>query len=49
MVSGYWTKDRLFWQSDFVFVLIGKKKRLWIPPRIVWIRDDRCRPPEDLG
>ena len=32
-----------------VFVLTGKEKRLWTLSRVIWIRYDRVRPPEDLG
>jgi hypothetical protein len=31
MIFGYWTKDMLFWERGFVFVLRGKEKRLWTP------------------
>ena len=49
MISGYWTKDMLFLERGSVFVLTGKEKRLWTPSRVIWIRYDRGRPPEDLG
>ena len=48
MISSYWKKDMLFWERGSVFVLIGKKKRLWTPSRVIWIRYDRGRPSEDL-
>jgi hypothetical protein len=38
----------LFWESGSVFVLTVKERRLWTPSRIIWIRHDRGRPPEDL-
>jgi hypothetical protein len=31
MISGYWTKNMLFWNRGSVFVLIEKAKRIWIP------------------
>jgi hypothetical protein len=41
----------LFWERGSIFVLTGKKKRLWtLPPsKVIWIRYNRGRPPEDLG
>lgn len=48
MISGCWIKDMLFWERGSVFVLMGKKKRLWTPSRVIWIRCDGGRPPEDL-
>jgi hypothetical protein len=48
-ISGYLTKDMQFWERGSEFVLIGKKQRLWIPSRVIWIRYDRGRPSEDLG
>jgi hypothetical protein len=29
-------------------VLTGKEKRLWTTYKVIWIRCDRGRPPEDL-
>lgn len=29
MISGYWTKDMVFWERGSAFMLIGKKRRLW--------------------
>ena len=49
MLSSYWTKDVLFWERGSAFVLTGMEKRLWTPSRVIWIRYDRGRPPEDLG
>jgi hypothetical protein len=49
MISGYWSKDMLFWKRDSVFVLTRKEKRLWTPSRVIWIRYDKGRPPETLG
>ena len=49
MISSYWTSDMLFWERGSVFVLTGKEKRLWTLSRVIWIRYDRGRPPEDLG
>ena len=45
----YWTNGMLFWERVSVFVLTGKEKRLWTLSRVIWIRYDRVRPPEDLG
>jgi hypothetical protein len=30
-------------------MLTGKGNRLWIPSRMIWIRYDGVRSPEDLG
>ena len=49
MTLGCWTKGMLFWGRGPVFVLTGKKKRLWTPSKVIWITHDRGRPPEDLG
>jgi hypothetical protein len=45
MISGYWTKDMVFWERGSVFVLIRKKEGLWTPSRVIWIRYDRGRLP----
>lgn len=37
MISGYWTKDVLFWEKDSI-MLRGKKKRLQTPPE--WYESD---------
>jgi hypothetical protein len=47
MISGYWTKVMLFWERDSV--LTGKEKKLWTPSKVICIRYDRGRPPEDLS
>jgi hypothetical protein len=39
----------LFLERGYVFLLIGKKKRLWTLSRLIWIRYDSRRLPEDLG
>jgi hypothetical protein len=39
----------LFLERGFVFVLTGKEKRLWTTSRVIWIRYDRGRLPEDLS
>jgi hypothetical protein len=39
----------LFEERGSVFVLTGKEKRLWTSSRVIWIRDDKGRTPEDLG
>ena len=39
----------LFWERGSVFVLTGKKKRFWIPSKMIWIRYDRGRSTKDLG
>jgi hypothetical protein len=33
---------------DYVYVFIGKEK-LWVPSKLIKIRHNRGRPPEDLG
>jgi hypothetical protein len=32
IILGCWTKNRLFWERGSIFMLIGKKKRLWSLP-----------------
>ena len=49
MILGHWNKDMILWERGFAFVLIGKKKRLWTPSGVIWIRYDGGRPSEDLG
>jgi hypothetical protein len=39
----------LCWERGSGFVLIGKKKGLWIHSKIIRIRFDIERTPEDLG
>jgi hypothetical protein len=46
---GYWVKGMLIWEEGFVFVFLEKVNRLCIPSRVIWIRFDRARPPEDLN
>ena len=45
MISGYWTKDMVFWERGFVFVLKGKKKRFWTPSKVIRIRFDKIENP----
>jgi hypothetical protein len=47
MISGYWIKDMLLWEKGSALVLTGKENRLWTPSRVIWIRYDRGRPPEE--
>jgi hypothetical protein len=37
LISGFWTKDMLFWEGGSVFVLTGKDTRLWTPFKVIWI------------
>jgi hypothetical protein len=46
IISGYWTKDMLFWENASAFVLTKKENRLWTPFRVIWISYDRRRLPE---
>ena len=39
----------LLWDRFPILVLIGSKKMLRDPTRVIWIRSDRGRHPEDLG
>ena len=48
VISGYWTKNMLFLERGFSFVLTGKVKGLWTPSKVLWVRYGRGRPPEDL-
>jgi hypothetical protein len=34
-ISGCWTKDMLLWERGSVFVLAGKKKRLWGSTKVI--------------
>ena len=35
MILSYWTKDMLFGERGYVFVLTGKEKRLWTPSKVI--------------
>lgn len=48
MISSYWTKDILLWERGSIFVVKGKEKRLWMPFRVIWIKYDLGRPPDDV-
>jgi hypothetical protein len=48
MTSDCQTKDMLCWVRGSSCVFIGGKKKLWTPSKLVRIRFDRGRPPEDL-
>jgi hypothetical protein len=43
--SGYCLKDMLIWEKGFVFVFFEK---VYTPSRVIWIRYDEGRPPEEL-
>ena len=44
---GYWQKDMLIWGKGFVFVFLEKVIKVFTPSRVIWIRFDRGRPPEN--
>ena len=46
--SGYWLKDMLIWEKGLVFVFLEKVISVYTPSRVIWIRYDRGRPPENL-
>ena len=41
-------KDMLIWGKGFVFVFLEKVIKVFTPSRVIWIRFDRGRPPEEL-
>ena len=45
--SGYGLKDMLIWEKGFVFVFLEKVIKVFTPSRVIWIRFDRGRPPEN--
>ena len=45
--SSYWLKEMLIWEKDFVFVFLEKVIKVFTPSRVIWIRFDRGRPPEN--
>jgi hypothetical protein len=49
VIYGYWNKNMLLYGRSSVFVLTGKKKSVWAPSGMIWIRYNRERPHEDLG
>lgn len=49
MISGCQTEDMLFLKRGSVCVIIGKKKMLQTPSKMIWIKNDRERLPENLG
>lgn len=38
----------LHWGRGYAYLSTGKEK-LWVPSKLIKIRHDRGRPPEDLG
>ena len=44
---GCWLKDILIWEKGFVFVFLDKVIKVFTPSRVLWIRFDRGRPPEN--
>jgi len=49
MISNSCFKDILFLERGSVFVLAGKKERIWTSSMVIWIRYDWGRSHEDLG
>lgn len=47
--SGYRLRNTVYWEKDFVFVVLKSVIRLWKPHRVILIRFDRGRPPEKLN
>ena len=45
--SGYWLKDMLILKKGFVFVFLEKVIEVFTSSRVIWIRYDEQRPPED--
>ena len=43
----YQLKDMLIWEKGFVFVFLEKVIKVFTPSRVIWIRFDRGRPPEN--
>jgi hypothetical protein len=44
---GYQLKDMLIWGKGFVFVFLEKVIKVVTPSRVLWIRFDMGRPPEN--
>ena len=44
---GYWVKGVLIWEEGFVFVFLEKMISVYTPSRVIWIRYDKGRPPEN--
>jgi hypothetical protein len=45
--SGYWLKDMPIREKGFVFAFLEKVISVYPPSRVIWIRFDRGRPPEN--
>jgi hypothetical protein len=49
MIATEWRAvNMLCWGGDFAFISTAEK-RLWIPSKLIKIRFDKRRPPDDLG
>jgi hypothetical protein len=46
--SGYWLMDMLIWGKGFVSAFLEYGISVYTPSRVIWIRFDRGRPPEEL-
>jgi hypothetical protein len=46
--SGYRLKDMLIWETGFVFVFLEKVICVYTPFRVIWIRYEEGRLPEEL-
>lgn len=44
---GYRLKAMLTWRKGFVFVFLEKVIKVFTPSRVIWIRSDRGRHPEN--
>jgi hypothetical protein len=44
---GYQLKDMLILKKGFVFVLLEKVIKVFTPSRVIWIRFDRWKTPEN--
>ena len=45
--SGYWLKDMLIWEKGFVFAFLEKVISVYTPSRVLQVRYDEGKPPED--
>ena len=45
--SGYWLKDMLIWEKGFVFAFLEEVISVYAQFRVIRLRFDRERPPEN--
>jgi hypothetical protein len=46
--SGYWLMDMLIWEKGFAFVFLEEVIIVYTSSRVIYIRFNRGRPPEEL-